>query len=132
MTDLLNIDFRDDCLRILITRNGSVKYSKLVRDFPPVDSVSAKEVLALEINNSGIKKGRANIILPSEIVKSRASQLPAMNLEDTMRVIKRDLARELPGQSFSFGFRNIFKHTEAGSGKQHIVAEYVTASDLSK
>ena len=43
----LNIDFRDGCLRILATKDGSVRYSKLIKDFSLDDRKSAKETLVL-------------------------------------------------------------------------------------
>ncbi|MCG2721353.1 MAG: hypothetical protein L6290_04970, partial [Thermodesulfovibrionales bacterium] len=89
----LNIDFRDGWLRILVVKDGSVKYSKLVKDFSLTDLKSAKEKLASEIKEAGGKKRKVNIILPSDIVSHKAFQIPAMEFADAKIYIKREISK---------------------------------------
>lgn len=128
----LNIDFRDGCLRILVTKDGSVKYSKLVKNFSLTDLKSAKEKLASEIKEAGGKKRKVNIILPSDIVSHKAFQIPAMEFEDAKIYIKREISKEVKGQIFSYGIRRLLTPKKAKSGGQDILTEYVLADDSAK
>ena len=128
----LNIDFRGGCLRILVVKDGSVRYSKLVKDFSLTDLKSAKEKLASEIKEAGGKKGKVNIILPSDIVSHKAFQIPAMEFEDAKIFIRRELAKELKGQKFSYGIRRLLTPKKAKTGGQDILTEYVLADDSAK
>jgi Tfp pilus assembly PilM family ATPase len=126
----LNIDFRGGCLRILVVKDGSVKYSKLVKDFSLTDLKSAKEKLASEIKEAGGKKGKVNIILPSDIVRHKAFQIPAMEFEDAKIFIRREISKELKGQKFSYGIRRLLTQKKAGG--QEILTDYVLADDSAK
>ena len=128
----LNIDFRGACLRILVVKDGSVRYSKLVKGFSLTDLKAAKEKLASEIKQAGGKKGKVNIILPSDIVSHKAFQIPAMEFEDAKIFIRRELAKELKGQKFAYGIRRLLTPKKAKSGGQDILTEYVLADDSAK
>lgn len=125
----LNIDLRDGCLRILVMKDKSVKYSKTISDFLITDGESAARVLASEIKEAGGKKGRVNVILPSDVVKHRVYQIPSMDLADARKVISRELSREMKGPGVVFGIRRIFKEGRTGGGRQHILAEYADKAD---
>jgi hypothetical protein len=129
---LLNIDFRDGCLRIIVTKNSSVKYSTLIKDFSIADEKSAKERLVSAIKESGGKKGRANIILPYRIVMHKTFQIPSMDLEDAKKVIKREISKEFKEQKFVFGIRRLYKQKKVESGKQEILTEYALTADVLK
>jgi hypothetical protein len=126
----LNIDFRDGCLRIILTKDSSVKYSKLIKDFSITDERSAKEILVSAIKEYGGKKGRVNIILPCEIVRHRTFQIPLMDIEDAKKVARREISKEFKEQKFVSGIRKLHKKVE--SGKQEILTEYVLAADVLK
>lgn len=128
----LNIDFRDGCLRILVVKDGSVRYSKLVKDFSLTDLKSAKEKLASEIKEAGGKKRKVNIILPSDIVSHKAFQIPAMEFEDAKIFIRRELSKELKGRKFAYGIRRLLTPKKAKSAGQDILTEYVLAEDSAK
>lgn len=128
----LNIDFRDGWLRILVVKDGSVKYSKLAKDFSLTDLESAKEKLASEIKEAGGKKGKVTIILPSDIVSHKAFQIPAMELEDAKKYIKREISKEVKGQKFNMGMRRLLTPKKAPSGGQVVIAEYMLADDSAK
>lgn len=126
----LNIDFRDGCLRILVIKDGSVKYSKLVKDFSLTDLKSAKEKLASEIKEASWKKGKANVILPSAIVRHKTFQIPAMEFEDAKIFIRREISKELKGQKFAYGIRRLLMPKKAKLGGQDILTEYVLTADV--
>jgi Tfp pilus assembly PilM family ATPase len=126
----LNIDFRDGCLRILVIKDGSVKYSKLVKDFSLTDLKSAKEKLASEIKEASWKKGKANVILPSDIVRHKTFQIPAMEFEDAKIFIRREISKELKGQKFAYGIRRLLTPKKAKPGGQNILTEYVLTADV--
>lgn len=128
----LNIDFRDGCLRVLVLKDGSVRYSKLVRSFSVDDGASVKDMVTSEIKKAGWKKGRTNIILPADIVKQKTHHVPALNSEDTKKIIHREISKELRGERFTFGIRKMFKQNTADAAGQEVLAEYVSVADVSK
>jgi hypothetical protein len=126
----LNIDLRDKCLRILVAKDGTPKYSKLIKDFPHDDETSATERLASAIKEAGGKKARVNVILPTDIMNYKTYKTPSLEIEDARKVIRRELAKELEGQDFSFSIKSIMKRTSAG--QQEMLAEYVLEADVMK
>lgn len=126
----LNIDFRDNCLRLLVAKDAIPKYSKLVKDFSIDDEKSASELLASEINQVGGKRARVNVILPFHIMKYKTFKTPAMGIEDARKIIKRELSKELLEQKFSFSIKRIKK--DAYAEQQEILAEYVLEADIMK
>ncbi|OGW52625.1 MAG: hypothetical protein A2Y81_05280 [Nitrospirae bacterium RBG_13_43_8] len=130
--NLLNIDFRDGCLRITVTKAGSVKYSKIIKDFSLADEKSASETLASAIKDSGRGKGRANIVLPHKVVMNRTFQIPLMDISDAKKIIKREISKEFKEQKFVFGIRRLHKQKKVESGIQEILAEYALTADVLK
>jgi len=125
----LNIDFRDNGLRLLVIKNGTPKYSKLVRYFSLDDEKSAAERLASKIKEAG-KKARVNVILPSHIMNHKIYKIPPLEIDDARKVIRRELAKELEGQDFSFSIKKIMER--ASAGQQDMLAEYVLEADIMK
>ncbi len=125
----LNMDFRGGFLRILVVRDGSVRYSKLVKGFSIADMKSASEKLLSEIKEAGGKKGRVSIILPADIIKFKILQIPAMDIEDAKKLVRREISKELKGQKTVFGIKRLDKERV---GKQDIIAEYAMTDDVVK
>lgn len=123
----LNMDFRGGFLRVLVVRDGSVRYSKLVKGFSVADMKSASGKLLSEIKEAGGKKGRVSIILPADIIKFKILQIPAMDLEDAKKLVRREISKELKGQKIVFGIKRLDKDKV---GKQDIIAEYALTDDV--
>ena len=126
----LGIDFRDGCLRILALKDGSVRYAKAVRNFSVSDPKSAQETLSLLLKEAGIKREKACVILPNDIVRNKLLKAPAMEPEDTKIFIKREISKELKGQKFACGIRKMASEKKPPSGGQYILADYVLAAAL--
>ena len=126
----LNIDLRDTCLRILVVKEGTPRYSKLIKDFSLDDEKSSTERLASEIKEAGGKKGQVHIILPTDIVNYKTYKTPPLDIEDARKVIRRELEKELEGQDVSFSIRRIMKR--ASAGQQEMLIEYVLEADVMK
>ena len=125
----LNIDFRDKHLRILIVEDGAVRYSRIVTDFPIDDVESSGERLASEMKQAGWKRGKVNVILPSEVVKYATYHTPSVDIEDAAKIVSREISRETKGQQFTFGIRRIVGRKKADAAGQEILAEYVLRAD---
>jgi Tfp pilus assembly PilM family ATPase len=125
----IGIDFRDGCLRILALKDGSARYAKAVRNFSVSDPISAQETLSSLLKEAGIKREKACVILPNDIVSNKLLQVPALGPEDTNIFIKRELSKELKGQKFACGIRKIASEKRPPSGGQYILADYVLAAD---
>ncbi|MEW6110104.1 MAG: PilN domain-containing protein [Nitrospirota bacterium] len=128
----LNLDLRDGSLRILFAKDDTVKYSGFVKDFPVKDEKSAAERLSSEIKNARWKRGRVNVILPTDIISHKSYQIPPMDIEDAKKVVRREISRELKAQKFAFGIRRLAKQEKTGAGMQNILAEYAVADDVIK
>ena len=126
----LNIDFRDGCLRILAAKDGSVKYTKLIKNFSLDDLKTAKETLLSAIKDAGGKKGNVHVILPSEIINDKTFQIPSMEFGDAKKYIKRELLKETKGDKFVYGIRKLFALQTAPGGGQHIIAQYVHGAHI--
>jgi len=126
----LNIDFRDNCLRILTAKDGSVKYTKLIRNFSLDDLKTAKETLASAIKDAGGKRGPVHVILPSELITDKTFQIPSMEFGDAKKYIKRELLKETKGDKFVYGIRKLFPPQRAPGGGQHIIAEYAHGAHI--
>ena len=129
MVNSLNIDLRDGALKILAVRNGSAIHAGLIRNFPPAEDPSAVGRLSAELVKAGMKKARVNVILPSEIVRYKILQIPRLNTADTLKVIQRELALELPGEPFAFGTRVIHRSSKRVTGVHEVLTEYVLQED---
>lgn len=123
----LNIDFRGESLRVLSAKDGVLKHVLISRNFSLSDIQQAKQQLKSAIQNAGGKKGRVNVILPHKILKFGIFQVPAMDIADAEKVVRRELAKELGTQDFVSGMRRIIRNRQ---GKQDILAEYALKSDL--
>ena len=121
----LNIDFSDNCLRILAAKNNSVSYTKLIRNFSLDDLKTAKETLSSAIKDAGGKRGTVHVILPSELITDKTFQIPSMEFGDAKKYIKRELLKETKGDKFVYGIRKLFPPQKAPGDGQHIIAEYV-------
>ena len=120
----LNIDFRDNCLRILAAKDGSVRYTKLIRNFSLDDLKTAKLTLASAIKDAGGKSGAVHVILPSELIIDKTFQIPSMEFGDAKKYIKRELLKETKGDKFVYGIRKLSPPQITPGGRQHIIAEY--------
>jgi hypothetical protein len=123
------IDFRDSCLRILSTKDGSVIYAKTVRSFSMIDRKSARETLASELKEAGFKRGKSYVILPNDIVRNKIFQTPAMEFGDAKIFIGRELSKELKEQKFVYGIRRLSTDKETPSRGQYVLADYLPAAD---
>ncbi len=123
----LNIDFRAASLRVLSAKAGAVKHVHLTQNFSLTDMNTAKEQLTNAIKEVGGKKGKASVILPNRIVKFNILEIPAMDLGDAEKVVKRDITKEIGTPDFVLGIRRIIRNRP---GKQDILAEYALKSDL--
>jgi|GEM_PF-6312343 len=123
----LNIDFRGESLRVLSVRDGRAQYAGLTDNFIISETESSRDMLLKAVTDAGGRRGRINIILPSNIVKYNSYQLPAMDLEDAKKVVTRELSKELGANNFSMGIRRVLKNIP---GKQEILAEYALKSDI--
>jgi hypothetical protein len=126
----LNIDFRDGCLRILAAKDGSVKYTKFIKNFSLDDQKTAKETLASAIKDAGGKRGTVHVILPSELITEKTFQIPSMEFGDAKKYIKRELLKETKGDKFVYGIRKLFTPQKAPGDGQHIIAEYVNVAHI--
>ncbi|MBI5632907.1 MAG: hypothetical protein HZA15_05455 [Nitrospirae bacterium] len=123
----LNIDFRAVSLRLLSAKAGALKHVHLTRNFSLADMQAAKEQLTNAVREVGGKKGKAHVILPNRIVKFNILQIPAMDIGDAEKVVRREIAKELGTQDFVLGIRRIIRNRP---GKQDILAEYALKSDM--
>jgi hypothetical protein len=123
------IDFRDGCLRILSTKDGSVRYAKTVKNFSMIDRKSAQETLTSAVKEAGIKRGKGYVILPNDIVRNEIFQIPAMGFGDAKIFIGRQISKELKGRKFAYGVRRLVTEKRSSSGEQYILADYVIAAD---
>ncbi|MBI5847999.1 MAG: hypothetical protein HZB31_08640 [Nitrospirae bacterium] len=123
----LNIDFRGESLRVLSAKDGTLKHVLISRNFSLADTKAAKEQLTNAIREAGGKKGKVNVILPHKIVRFSISQVPAMDIADAEKVVRREIAKELGTQDFVLGIRRIIRNQP---GKQDILAEYALKSDM--
>lgn len=123
----LNIDFRAVSLRVLSAKAGALKHVHLTRNFSLADVKAAKEQLTNAIREVGGRKGKAHVILPNRIVKFNILQVPAMDMGDAEKVVRREIAKELGTQDFVLGIRRIIRNRP---GKQDILAEYALKSDI--
>lgn len=124
------IDFRDGCLRILSTKDGSVRYAKTAKNFSMIDRKSAQETLTSAVKEAGIKRGKSYVILPNDIVRNEIFQIPAMEFGDAKIFIRRELSKELKGQKFAYGVRKLATDKRPPSGGQYILADYVLVADV--
>ncbi len=123
----LNIDFRGESLRVLSAKDGALKHALITRNFSLTDQKAAKQMLMNAVREAGGKKGKVHIILPNKIVKFSMFQVPAMDIKDAQKVVRRDVAKELGTQDFALGIRKINRNR---LGKQDILAEYALKSDI--
>lgn len=126
----LNIDFRDGCLRLLVVKDDAPTYSKIVKDFHIDNEKSASERLASEIKQAGWRRSRINVILPFHIINYKTYKTPPLEIEDVGKIIRREIAKELQGENFSFSIKRIKKGAYAE--QQEILAEYVLEADTMK
>ncbi|MDP2157019.1 MAG: hypothetical protein Q8K68_04850, partial [Nitrospirota bacterium] len=96
----LNIDFRGENLRVLSVKDGAVKHALISRNFSVTDLKKAKQQLSAAIQEAGGKKGKVNVVLPHNILKFGMFQVPAMDISDAEKVVKREIAKELGTQDF--------------------------------
>ncbi len=123
----LNIDFRGESLRVLSAKNGVLKHVLISKNFSISDPKLAKQQLTTAIQEAGGKKGKAQAILPHKIIKFGTFQVPAMDIADAEKVVRREIAKELGTQDFVLGVRRIIRNQP---GKQDILAEYALRSDM--
>jgi len=123
----LNIDFRGESLRVLSAKNGALKHVLISRNFEISDPKKAKQQLSSAIQKAGGKKGKVQAILPHKIIKFGTFQVPAMDIADAEKVVRREIAKELGTQDFVLGVRRIIRNQP---GKQDILAEYALKSDI--
>jgi hypothetical protein len=121
----LNIDFRDNCLRILAAKDGSASYTNLIKNFSLDDLKTAKETLASAIKDAGGKKGTVHVILPSELITDKTFQIPSMEFGDAKKYIKRELLKETKGDKFVYGIRTLSPPQQTPGSRLHFIAEYV-------
>ncbi|MDO8282444.1 MAG: hypothetical protein Q7U10_07460 [Thermodesulfovibrionia bacterium] len=128
----LNIDFRDNSLRVLKIKDDKVVSANLISHFAITDLPSAKDTLSAEISGASGKHGRINIILPQDTVNHSIQQIPRAGADDISMILRRMIVRELPKEEFTFGFREIAERKKSrSSGTQNILLEYVQNKDLS-
>ncbi|MBI5075676.1 MAG: hypothetical protein HZB62_11010 [Nitrospirae bacterium] len=123
----LNIDFRGENLRVLSAKDGVLKHVLISRNFSISDLKNAQQQLTAAIKEAGGKKGNVHVILPHKILKFGIFQVPAMDIADAEKVVRRDIAKELGSQDFVLGIRRIMNNRP---GKQDILAEYALTSDI--
>ncbi len=123
----LNIDFREESLRVLSAKDGALKHVLISRNFSVSDTEKAKQQLSAAIQEAGGKKGKVNVVLPHKIVRFGIFQVPAMDIGDAEKVVRREISKELGTHDFVFGIRRISRNQP---GKQDILAEYALKSDL--
>jgi len=123
----LNIDFRGESLRVLSAKDGALKHVLFSRNFSISDLKKAKQQLSAAIQEAGGKKGKVRVILPHNILKFGIFQVPAMDIADAEKVVRREISKELRTQDFVLGIRRIIRNRP---GKQDILAEYALKSDI--
>lgn len=123
----LSIDFRGESIRVLSAKDGVLKNVLISRNFSLSDLKNAKQQLSSAIYEAGGKKGKVQIILPHAILKFGAFQVPAMDIADAEKVVRRELAKELGSQDFVLGVRRIIRNRQ---GKQEVLAEYARKADI--
>jgi hypothetical protein len=126
----LNIDFRDNCLRILAAKDGSATYTNLIKNFSLDDLRTAKGTLASAIKDAGGKRGTVHVILPSELIADKTFQIPSMEFEDAKKYVKRELLKETKGDKFVYGIRTLSAPQKTPESRQHIIAEYVHGAHI--
>jgi Tfp pilus assembly PilM family ATPase len=125
----LNIDFRDNCLRILKITDDRVVSAKLLQDLSINETASAKNALLTAINESGGKNNRINLILPQAIVRYSVRHVPLASDDDLPIILRRMIAKEQGDDSFTFGFREITEHKKSRPGTKLVLVEYVRSND---
>ena len=123
----LNIDFRGENLRVVAAKDGVLKHALILRNFTISDLKKAQQMLSAAIREAGGKKGKVNVVLPHNILKFGMFQVPAMDIADAEKVVKREIAKELGTQDFVMGIRRIVRNRQ---GKQDILAQYALQADL--
>lgn len=123
----LNIDFRGENLRVLSAKDGVPKHVLISRNFSISDLKAAKQQLSAAIQDAGGKKGKVHAILPHKILKFGIFQVPAMDIADAEKVVRREISKELGSQDFVLGIRRIIRNQP---GKQDILAEYALRADI--
>lgn len=123
----LNIDFRGESLRVLSAKDGVLKHALISRNFSLSDPKKAEQQLSAAIKEAGGKKGKVHVILPHVILKFGMFQVPAMDIADAEKVVRREIAKELGTQDFVLGIRRIIRDLP---GKQDILAEYALKADI--
>lgn len=123
----LNIDFRGENLRILSAKDGAIKHVLISRNFTISDLKKAKQQLSAAIQEAGGRKGKVNVVLPHNILKFGMFQVPAMDIADAEKVVRREIAKELGTQDFVMGIRRVVRNRP---GKQDILAQYALKADL--
>lgn len=123
----LNIDFRGENLSILSAKDGKLRRALNAGIFSLTDREAAKQILLKAVRDAGGKKGKVNAILPHNILKFGIFQVPAMDIGDAEKVVKREISKELGTKDFVLGVRRIIRNRP---GKQDILAEYALKSDL--
>lgn len=123
----LNIDFRGESLRVLTAKDGALRHVLISRNFSLSDPKKAEQQLSTAIKEAGGKKGKVHVILPHVILKFGRFQIPAMDISDAEKVIRREIAKELGTQDFVLGIRRIIRNLP---DKQDILAEYALKSDI--
>lgn len=126
----LNIDFRDNALRVLRMKGHKAVSARLISSFSISDRHAAKDTLSAEISGLSGAHGRTNIIIPHDMVRHSIEQMPRANAEDISKILRRMIARELADDEFTFGFREIAENKKGRSGTQNIFLQYVRNKDL--
>ncbi len=135
MMNRLNIDFRGGCLRVLSSRDGALRHVLITRDFDVSDLKKAKQQLSAAVAEAGGSRRKARAILPNSILKFGIFKVPPMDIGDAVKVVRREISKEIGTQDFVVGVRWIFRNQPALSGsdraaKQEILAEYALISDV--
>lgn len=126
----LNIDFRDNALRLLRIQDGKVVAASLTGNFSITDRHSAKDMLLAALSVLSGKHGKVNIILPRDTVNYSIQQVPRAGSDDMSLILRRMIARELSNNDFTFGFREIAEQKKSTGSTQNILLEYVQNKDL--
>ncbi|MBI4827099.1 MAG: hypothetical protein HY807_11890 [Nitrospirae bacterium] len=126
----LNIDLRDNALRVLKINDDKAVSANLINHFSIADRRSAKDMLSAEIGGPSGKHGRINIILPQDMVNHSVQQVPRAGADDISMILRRMIARELSNDEFTFGFREIAESKKNKTGTHNILLEYVQNKDL--
>ncbi|MBI4844468.1 MAG: hypothetical protein HY809_09125 [Nitrospirae bacterium] len=130
--DSLNIDLRDDCLRILRVKDGSVVSARYSSGFSLANRKNAAERLTTEIEEAGGPHGKFNVVIPQNMVQHAILQMPAVSDSDISAILKRKIAKEYTGEDFTFSFREIAEKGKVRRGSKNVLAEYVDGKDMAE